>query len=135
MGTRADFYVGRGKDAEWIGSIAWDGYPEGIDTSVLAAQDEQRFREAVTLMLSEDKSGMTPKMGWPWPWDDSGMTDYAYMFDGDVLWVSCFGSEACLICDYDPDKEDVPESEVFPDMSAKSKLTMGPRSGLIVVDN
>ena len=27
MGTRADFYVGRGDAAEWIGSIAYDGYP------------------------------------------------------------------------------------------------------------
>jgi len=26
MGTRADFYVGMGKDAEWLGSVAWDGY-------------------------------------------------------------------------------------------------------------
>lgn len=30
MGTIADFYVGRGPKAEWIGSIAWDGYPDGI---------------------------------------------------------------------------------------------------------
>lgn len=30
MGTRADFYVGRGTEAEWIGSIALDGYPDGI---------------------------------------------------------------------------------------------------------
>jgi hypothetical protein len=29
MGTRADFYVGRGKDAEWLGSVAFDGYPSG----------------------------------------------------------------------------------------------------------
>lgn len=31
MGTRADFYVGRGKDAEWIGSVAFDGYPDGFE--------------------------------------------------------------------------------------------------------
>jgi hypothetical protein len=29
MGTRADFYVGRGETAEWLGSIAWDGNPGG----------------------------------------------------------------------------------------------------------
>jgi hypothetical protein len=28
MGTRGDFYVGRGKDAEWIGSIAYDAFVE-----------------------------------------------------------------------------------------------------------
>ena len=27
MGTRADFYVGRGEKAEWVGSIAMDGVP------------------------------------------------------------------------------------------------------------
>lgn len=30
MGTRADFYVGKGPNAEWLGSTAMDGYPEGI---------------------------------------------------------------------------------------------------------
>jgi hypothetical protein len=30
MGTRADFYIGCGRDSEWIGSIAWDGYPDGL---------------------------------------------------------------------------------------------------------
>jgi hypothetical protein len=30
MGTRADFYVGRGPDAEWLGSVAMDGYPSGV---------------------------------------------------------------------------------------------------------
>ena len=35
MGTRADFYVGRGESAEWLGSVAWDGNPRGIDDPVL----------------------------------------------------------------------------------------------------
>jgi hypothetical protein len=30
MGTRADFYIGRGTEAEWLGSVAWDGYPGGV---------------------------------------------------------------------------------------------------------
>jgi len=30
MGTRADFYVGIGPEAEWVGSIAYDGYPDGV---------------------------------------------------------------------------------------------------------
>lgn len=29
MGTRADFYVGRGENAKWIGSITRGGYIEG----------------------------------------------------------------------------------------------------------
>lgn len=30
MGTRADFYVGTGANAEWLGSIAYDGHPDTI---------------------------------------------------------------------------------------------------------
>jgi len=31
MPTRADFYVGRGADAEWLGSIAFDLRQDAID--------------------------------------------------------------------------------------------------------
>ncbi len=31
MGTRADFYTGRGQTAQWLGSIAWGGYPVGTE--------------------------------------------------------------------------------------------------------
>lgn len=37
MGTRADFYVKRTDHLLWLGSIAWDGYPDGIDESVIGA--------------------------------------------------------------------------------------------------
>lgn len=47
MGTRADFYVGRGEQAQWLGSIGWNGYPEGINKEVLIARDEGIFRAAV----------------------------------------------------------------------------------------
>ena len=30
MDERADFYVGRGEDAEWLGSITWNGYPKAL---------------------------------------------------------------------------------------------------------
>ncbi len=43
MGTRADFYIGRGPTAEWIGSLPLDGYPEGIDAKVLACQSVEAF--------------------------------------------------------------------------------------------
>jgi hypothetical protein len=40
MGTRADFYIaieGETPHLEWLGSIAFDGYPEGIPPSVWRA--------------------------------------------------------------------------------------------------
>lgn len=132
MGTRADFYVGRGTEAEWLGSIGWDGYE--IDDSIHAAKTEEEYRAAVTAFLDgrmvrdpealsvEDalkearakaiESGMDdhmlehfakldpyaptgdatyPKDGWPWPWEDSNTTDYAYAFDAGYSWINVFG--------------------------------------------
>jgi hypothetical protein len=114
MGTRADFYVGRGESAEWLGSIAWDGYPDGID----------------------------PEMGWPWPWDDSGTTDYAYAFEDGAVYASSFGHAWFRP---NPDAPDFGEPEwdehgndlgsdaTFPNMAERKAVTLGPRSGVIVV--
>src|SRR5688500_6281329 len=89
MGTRADSYVGRGKDAKWVGSIPFDGYPDGIDKKVLKAKTEAKFLEAINGFFGDRAT--LPSMGWPWPWDDSGTTDYAYAFDSGKVWASRFG--------------------------------------------
>ena len=86
MGTRADFYIGKGKDAEWIGSVAWDGYEWGEricnedPDDIVSAKNEQEYRDAVNDMIKNRKDGTRPDMGWPWPWDDSGTTDCTYCF-------------------------------------------------------
>lgn len=90
MGTRADFYIGRGKDAEYLGSIAFDGYPDGHPKALLACKTASAFRRAVTKILAENDDSSSPTSGWPWPWETSAITDYAYAFDGST-WVSCFG--------------------------------------------
>jgi len=96
MGTRADFYVGRGESAEWIGSIAWDGDEDGFPAEALKAADETSFRAAVAKLASSTDAGFTePKQGWPWPWDTSHTTDYAYAWDSGSCWVSRFGGEWC----------------------------------------
>src|SRR3954471_20378009 len=89
MGTRADFYVGRGKDAEWLGSIAWDGYT--IPDSIRRAKERGAYRKAVKRFLATRRDASLPKDGWPWPWDDSGTTDYAYAFDKKRTYASVFG--------------------------------------------
>lgn len=92
MGAMADFYVGRGAGATWIGSIAWDGYPDGIDNSILSAKNEGEYRRAVRDFLAGRIDAMRPADGWPW--GSSGDADYVYAFDGTV-W--CFHSGAdCL---------------------------------------
>jgi hypothetical protein len=133
MGTRADFYVGKGRDAEWLGSIGWDGYPDGVADEVLKATDEVAFRAAVAEFLATRSDATMPAQGWPWPWNDSGTTDYSYWhFDGKT-WGSCFGG------DLFPGDEEQPEEDTgiacheLPDMSASTNVANGNRSGLIVV--
>ncbi len=130
MGTRADFYVGSGKDAEWLGSIAWDGY-EWIDpltdeqeeedykgplgTSLVAAT-EKGFRADVAAIFEGRDDVTLPEQGWPWPWDTSATTDITYYFkDGKVFgeWFS---------------------KNPWPDMSQRKNVALGSsRSGVIVV--
>ena len=85
MGTRADFYVGRGKDAEWVGSYAFDGHPASLAETILAATTEEEFRSAIVAELAGRDDATAPERGWPWPWEDSNTTDYAYAFDGKLF--------------------------------------------------
>lgn len=137
MGTRADFYVGNDPETmEWLGSIAWDGYPSGHGKDVLA-ETEEDFRAKVAAKIETEDSGTTPEMGWPWPWDDSATTDYAYAFvDGQVL-ASDFGRSWFVV---DPAAENFGEREdtvmggaKFPDMSDIKAVTFGDRSGVILL--
>ena len=124
MGTRADFYVGRGENAEWIGSIALDGYPSGIPDHVLSVESEIGYRKYVKEFVSGN-NGRLPKDGWPWPWEDSQTTDYAYALDGEKVYASCFGHVW-----FDPKKSPEPEDygdkvEIFPNMKEVQKVTDG----------
>jgi len=158
MGTRVDFYVGRGEDAEWLGSYPFDGYPDGVFDSErparrLAAGDaagslfgavvitEEQWRAWVASWLTHpDKVGRStlPGMGWPWPWETSATTDYAYALDDGAVYGSCFG-HAWFKVDPTTDAFGEPEEDesgkvaVFPDMSAHKAVTYGPRSGLIML--
>lgn len=143
MGTRADFYIGRGETAEWLGSTAWDGYPDGFnDTAgkpMLTATTEDGFRAAVKEVFAARNDVTTPEMGWPWPWNNSATTDYAYAFDGGKVYASRFGREWFAIdidAEYygdDPDA-DGERSAVFPDMSDRKNVRhAGPASGLMVI--
>ncbi len=145
MGTRSDFYVGKGPEAEWLGSVAWDGYPSGIDKAVLEAKTEADYRTALEAFSQTRKDFTSPEMGWPWPWDDSCTSDYAYTFADGEVWASRFGRPYLTIPDLAKfeSNDETPEaqeyfegnskSEVFPDMTARKKVTFGGRSGLIIV--
>lgn len=141
MGTRADFYVGRGEDAEWLGSIAWDGYPDGIDRAITHAESEGDYRLALAAFAKTRDDWTAPERGWPWPWQTSHTTDFAYAFDGGKVFASCFGGQwrgDPLEDDFEGEEDErraqagepVP---VFPDMAGRRNVAWGERSGLIVI--
>jgi hypothetical protein len=135
MGTRADFYVGRGADAEWLGSIAWDGYPDGIDERVLKAKTEKTYRKTVQKFLETLDDATLPSQGWPWPWDDSCTTDYSYAFDAKKkrVYASYFGHAWFNPLKSRPKVSEGAKKVVFPNMAAKQNVVLGPRSGLMTV--
>lgn len=130
MGTRADFYVGTGPTAEWLGSIAYDGYridemkaaadakddEDRASWAVKSATDETGYRRAVAALLAVKGDATLPEQGWPWPWIDSHTTDYAYAFvDG-----------ACKTFPWGKGVE-------WPDMTARQNVTFGDRSGIMLL--
>lgn len=138
MGTRFDLYVGKGKGAEWLGSYPFDGYPDGYPKQFFGATTEAAYRAAVSKFLADPEhadAATLPADGWPWPWKDSRMTDFAYTFADGRVWVSCFGHQwiPAPPPDEPPEWGDDGPKEEFPDMSDRKAVTFGRRSGLIVV--
>lgn len=141
MGTRADFYVGKGKDAEWIGSIAWDGYREGIEDAVLMADTEQGFRAAVARFFVDRDDVTLPARGWPWPWDNSAITDCSYWFFDGCVWDDCRKRyrrcDTPLPDDYSHD-DPLPATMdggtiEYPDMSTRKNVRFDGGSGLMII--
>lgn len=124
MGTRADFYVGKNRSAEWIGSIAMDGYRDGIDDTVLGAISEGEFRSAVQRPFEGRGDVTLPSNGWPWLWPTSKVTDCSYWFFQGAVWDEQNGQYA--LCS--------PEVIEFPEFdTSKSAQAGSSRAGNIVV--
>ena len=94
--TKADFYIGTGIAANWIGSINEDGYITGIALDILTCTNQTLYEELVVEFI-EGRNGVVKTNGdkWPWLWPDSRMTDYSYMFIEDLgkVVVSYFGRD------------------------------------------
>lgn len=133
IGTRADFYVGRGETAQWLGSIAFDGFPEAHAARLIGCAEESAYRLAVQTLLAAVDHATRPAQGWPWPWPNSQTTDFAYAWDAGVVYVTCFGHGwqvlRAALDDWPDDATKVP----FPDMTVQQRVTVGRRSGVILV--
>jgi len=131
MGTRADFYD---KDMQWLGSIGWDGYPNNDEFNpIFDASTYDEYLAEVAKLLTGCEDATLPKDGWPWPWEDSSITDFAYKWDGSHVVFSNFGKpwQGRTDAPFDGDVANMP-SGVFPNMKHMQKVTLGARSGLIV---
>lgn len=138
MGTRADFYIQGVDELDWLGSIAWDGYPEGIDAPVMAATSADEYRAALTDFFAARDDVTLPAQGWPWPWSTSATTDYGYvLIEGRGVFYCSFGSEV-YAADSKPDEDGelTPVSDVtfeYPDMSDRKNVARGSnRSGVMI---
>lgn len=91
MGTRADFYIKTKTGLQWQGSIAWDGFPDGMPFGLIYADTETSFKKELKEFFSKRDDVTLPKEGWPWPWENSNTTDYAYIFTGKTVEFSNYG--------------------------------------------
>lgn len=151
MGTRADFYIKRvdeepvehNSPIEWIASIAWDGYPSGIDCDVLQAQHYHEYQTRLEGFLLHRDDVTYPKDGWPWPWETSATTDFAYLFDcnlGKVLvWYKTkqwYSVSRHKHEDFYADEVDdlvIEATYTLPIFNIDDAAFGGPRSGLIII--
>ena len=119
MGTRADFYIGTGPKAEWLGSVGWDGYEWAQDKGcpLMRAKNADEFRAAVKKISELRDDWTSPDQGWPWPWDTSHTTDYTYSFGRKKTSVFIFGGP----------------KNGWPDMKSIKNVSYGKNSGLIVI--
>lgn len=151
MGTRADFYIRKEDQMQWLGSIAWDGYVSGIDQKVLTSQNEEDFKFNLNNFFSSRSDVTLPSDGWPWPWGNSKLTDCCYVYEsGRVMRMydhdgnyddhktECLFVRA-LAKTYDNEKdEDIEPSETWsfrvPDMKSIQNIATGnKKSGMLII--
>lgn len=138
MPTRADFYIGRGKNSVWIGAIAADGIPSANPEVLIGVRSESEYRTKVELIIQEASHyGTRQEQGYPFPWAECPwMSDFAYAFDEGKTWVSdCrkwieFTSEV-LVAGFEFPKG----KDEFPDLTSIKSVPLGRRSGFITLPN
>lgn len=158
MGTRADFYIGRGKNAQWLGSIAFDGNSDAITPNseeteelwtgytrhkdakwpknghLFDSETEEQFKERLARFFRYRTDVTLPEQGWPWPWENSNTTDYAYAFDGGKVFGTRFGHGWWPAHEEPTEDNDHPKDIEWPDMSTSDQAPLGSnRSGVILV--
>ena len=105
MGTRTQFFTGDPQDLEgrkWLGTLAWDGYPDGDCGVLAAAGTEEEFLAAVAGIKAARRDFCDPaKHGFPFPWTDNlFLTDFTYAFFGGRTQVTNYARGWIGLADY-----------------------------------
>jgi hypothetical protein len=96
MGTRAQFFIGDPQDVEgreWLGCVAWDGYPDGdVGDTLKEVTTVEQFRQAITgLMYARDDFCDPATNSFPFPWkDDLFLTDCTYAWYDNAVQFTYF---------------------------------------------
>lgn len=95
MGTRAQFFIGDPRDVEgreWLGCIAWDGYPDGDCGRLAGATTEAEFRNRVELLKASRDDFTDPAIrSFPFPWRNNlFLTDWTYAWFGGEVQATCY---------------------------------------------
>jgi hypothetical protein len=103
----ADFFLGRGPAAEYLGSVLTSGAPEDIEAWELFQNldDENYTAKDFVDEVRELRHDIPP--AWPWPYASSSETPWAYAYDAGTVYVYRYGVEmAAIRCNYTRDGRD-----------------------------
>lgn len=102
----ADFYIGRGPSARYLGSVPRDASPEQIDAwEIFQSLDEGEYTQDgyayVVIELIEKRRGQHAKDTAPAARPPTERTPWTYMWEAGTVWIYYFGVEMALIrCNY-----------------------------------
>lgn len=86
MGTRCDFYLGRGLQAKYLGSVGHDAFADEMAVVFADITTEEQFTERLKEVFSQ-YGEIAAHHGWPWPWPSSVLTDTVVAFDEGRAWL------------------------------------------------
>lgn len=100
MGIKADFYIKDGDSLKWQGSVEWNCDEKSIPNNLVQSSSNEEFLENLSAYLSSNENAYTA--GWPWHWNSSKQSDYAYIMNAErgAVYISRHNSPCYTIYDY-----------------------------------
>lgn len=100
----ADFYLGRGPNAQYLGSVVTAGAPEDIELwERFQSLNDENYTEGDYVDEVRDLRHATHDTppAWPWSYPSSDESPWAYVFDAGTVYIYRYGVEmAAVRCNY-----------------------------------